>query len=102
MASKRKKAAKVPVTVPPTEALSLGLYFRQAREAKGLTLAAAAELFGRSSAQFLYNIEHELCMLPKKHIKPLAKAYGIEEKEIRINIVKYLVSKIRVKYGFKP
>lgn len=82
--------------------LSLGKYLRDAREAKGLTLKVTAKLIGQSSVQFIYNLEHELCLPPKKHIKALAKAYGINEKDIRVMIVKYLVSKIRVKYGFKP
>ena len=96
-------AKKLPVTKQtPTEDLTLGLYLRQVREAKGLSQKEAAYLLGHSSAQFIYNLEHELCMIPKKHIKPLAKAYGIEEKEIRVRMVKFLCSKVRVKYGFKP
>lgn len=86
---------------PDPNATGLGNYLKSLRENAGLTQKDVAVKLDTDSYQFIYNMEKEKCLPPRRHLKMLAKLYRVEEVKLRVAIVKHLYAKIKRKYGFE-
>lgn len=79
--------------------LTLGRYMRTKRETVKLSLAEVARQMDWNSTQFVWNLEHEVSVVPIKYIKKLCRIYKVKDLEMRKEIARYLTRKIYKKYG---
>lgn len=77
----------------------LGNFLRRARERKGLTQMEVAERTDLKTYQALYQIEVGNRIPPLKSIKRMCDLYGIPTKKVRLLVVKYLLVRLKRKYG---
>lgn len=90
-----------PIKKSTKTSLTLGKFLRIQRERSGLSLIKAAKALGLKGSQFLWNLENERSVPPLLLIKKMSKVYGVSSKQFRIEVVKFLNTRNRRKYGFK-